>query len=89
MSSSFELCARPCVLVPEEQGTIAECQHTHLGSLCVQTEALGLLVRTQRRAGTQPKHASRPKIWEAFWDNLIKTQLGSLGQDDSLQQDML
>jgi len=64
VSSSLELSARPCVLVLEEQGAIAVRQHSHLGSLCVQTETLGLLVRTQHRAGTQPKHASRPKIWK-------------------------
>lgn len=53
------------------RGAAAMRQHSHLGFLCVQSEALGLLVHTQPGAGTQPKHASRSKIWEAFWDNLI------------------
>lgn len=46
-------------------------QHSHLGYFCLQTEALGLLVHTQSGVGTQPRHVSRSKIWEAFWDNLI------------------
>lgn len=46
-------------------------QRSHMGFLCLQTEALGLLVHTQSGVETQPKHASRSKIREAFWDNLI------------------